>query len=63
MDFESKFYAAQQSNDERKRVLIVRRLMDLQRRSKIKPSAMNPVLLNSPRSSQQNVQVNSAPTE
>jgi len=63
MDFESKFYAAQQSNDERKRVLIVRRLMDVQRRSKIKPSAMNPVLLNSPRSSQQNVQVNSAPTE
>lgn len=63
MNFEAKFYATQEATDERKKALMVRRIMDLQRRSKIKPSAMNPVLLNSPRSSQQNVQVNSAPTE
>jgi hypothetical protein len=63
MNFQAKFYAAQESVDERKRVLMVRRLMDVQRRAKIKPSAMNPILLNSSRPSQQNVQVNSTPTE
>jgi hypothetical protein len=63
MNFQAKFYAGQEAVDERKKALIVRRLMDLQRRSKIKPSAMNPVLLNSSGPSQQNVQVNSAPTE
>jgi len=47
MDFGTKYHETQEAIDERKKTLIVRRLMDVQRRSKIKPSSMNPVLLNS----------------
>jgi len=47
MDFGKKYHETQEAIDERKKTLIVRRLMDVQRRSKIKPSSMNPVLLNS----------------
>jgi hypothetical protein len=50
MDFEKKFYETQAAIKERKMTLIVKRLMDVQRRAKIKPSSMNPVLLNKPHS-------------
>jgi len=43
--FEQMLYKTQAINIERKMSLIVKRLMDIQRRAKIKPSAMNPILL------------------
>jgi hypothetical protein len=46
-----------EKNDERKMSLIIKRVMDIQRRSKIKPSAMNPILLNHP-NMQKGVQFN-----
>ena len=48
MSFEKLFYMTKERNDERKMSLIVKRVMDVQRRAKIKPSAMNPILLNHP---------------
>ena len=57
MSFEKLFYMIKEKNDERKMSLIVKRVMDLQRRSKIKPSAMNPILLNHP-NMQKGVQFN-----
>jgi hypothetical protein len=43
--FQQMFNATEAINKERKMSLIVKRLMDIQRRAKIKPSAMNPILL------------------
>jgi hypothetical protein len=45
MDFHKKFNETQAAIKERLKTLTVKRLMDIQRRAKIKPSSMNPVLL------------------
>ena len=48
MSFKERFNLIQNEIKERKMYMNTRRVMETQARSKIKPSAMNPVLLNSP---------------
>lgn len=48
MDFDKMFNATQAMIKQKKIELIAKRVIDLQRRAKIKPSAMNPILLNHP---------------
>jgi hypothetical protein len=48
MGFEEQFEKAQLEIKHRKMYYSVKRAMNIQVRSKIKPSSMNPVLLNSP---------------
>jgi len=48
MDYQQKFNLAREMNGRRIMDLTIRRVFENQRRAKIKPSAMNPVLLNSP---------------
>jgi hypothetical protein len=46
--FEEEFKKMQRLARTEKRILTARRALETQKRAKIKPSAMNPVLLNSP---------------
>jgi hypothetical protein len=48
MDFEQEFRMARDENRRRVMKLTYLRIMETQRRAKIKPSEMNPVLLNLP---------------
>ena len=48
MNFEQQFVMARAQNKRKIIEMTVKRVMDLQRRAKIKPSEMNPILLNSP---------------
>jgi hypothetical protein len=48
MDFVKEFEKVQSALKHRKMYYSVKRAMNIQTRSKIKPSSMNPVLLNSP---------------
>lgn len=50
MNFEQQFVMAGIQNKRKIVEMTVKRIMDVQKRAKIKPSAMNPVLLNSPMS-------------
>ena len=50
MDFEQQFRMARDANRFKIMKLTYLRIMETQRRAKIKPSEMNPVLLNSPMS-------------
>jgi len=47
MGFEEQYEKAQQEIKHRKMYYSIKRAMNIQARSKIKPSSMNPVLLNS----------------
>ena len=48
MSFKERFNLIQNEIKERKMYMVARRAMERQKRAKIKPSEMNPVLLNSP---------------
>ena len=48
MNFEQQYKMAGELNKRKIIAMTVARVMDVQRRAKIKPSAFNPVLLNSP---------------
>jgi hypothetical protein len=48
MDFQQQYNHAREMNGRRIMDLVILRVLENQRRAKIKPSAMNPVLLNSP---------------
>jgi len=50
MDFKQQFEVRQRDIKMRKMYMVVKRAMAIQTRNKIKPSSMNPVLLNSPMS-------------
>jgi len=47
MDFKQQFNLTREMNGRRIMDLTIRRVLEVQERAKIKPSAMNPVLLNS----------------
>ena len=48
MNFEQQYKIAGEVNKRKIIAMTVARVMDVQRRAKIKPSAFNPILLNSP---------------
>ena len=48
MNFEQEYIHERANNKRHIMSMVYKRVMDIQRRAKIKPSEMNPVLLNSP---------------